>query len=176
MMNLWSDAPRPGMTKNTFDIHRTPAKGHLKLHLTCDKAIGRPIHFWGGRSVPCLQSGGCEPCEKGRDYRWKCYVSAIHLGINDHVIYECTAPIHDRLHHAYLALGSIRGLKISTQRVGGSPCGRILMVTATSLDVPDNLPEAPDVAAVMEHVWARCLDVHQPKNARKDHDTLPLTG
>lgn len=167
-MVIWRDVPHAALVKNTLTIVRTPAPGVMSLHLTSEKAFGCPIHHWGGRSWPCTQQEGCEPCQKGNGYRWKAYIGAIEAKSADHVIWECTAPIHLRLAHAVSVLGSIRGLKIRVKRRGDVPNGRILMDCGNRLIDVHDLPTEPNVREIMEHVWANRLVADTSTNGREN--------
>jgi len=154
----WNDAPEDDQIRVTFDICRTPPNGSLILDLTCERVFGTCVHFYGGRTVPHTPDEGCEPCQKQREYVWKGYLSAINKKLNDHVIWECTAPIGIRLKAACHTLGSLRGLRIVVSRVGNRPTGRILMRAANELMDSSYLPKPPDVQSIMEHMWERSLD------------------
>jgi len=154
----WSNRPIEGLIQNTFDIVRTPPKPPLTLIVTSTEAFGKPVHFWMGRSTPCLYPEFCEPCEKGRAYRWRAYLAAIESKSQDHVIWECTAPIHLKLSKVVQEIGSLRGCKLICSRIGGRENGRLAVQVFRPQQVPDGLPKAPDVRQVMEHVWTRKLD------------------
>jgi len=152
--------------KNTFDIVRTPSDRPFVGIVTSRKIRGCPVHYYGGRTVPHRVEGGCEPCEVGRSYRWMAYFACISVANGHHCIYEVTARVHARLQEESKRRGVTRGLKFKCFRPSGKLNGRVEISFAAKLESEHGLPSEPDVQAVMEHVWERCLDANLSKSAR----------
>lgn len=164
-MANWSLFPAATDVKNSYDLRRTPAKGKVKAVFTSEHVMGCPVHFFAGRTVPCTQEDGCVPCEHGRSYRWMAYFACVDRSDGEHIIFEVTALIHSEMATCDEKYGGLRGMEFHACRPSGRINGRISFSTTRKPKELDGLPDPPDVAAVMEHIWAPSLDVMVPTNA-----------
>jgi len=172
-MAKWSLFPAATDVKNSYDLRRTPAKGKVKAVFTSPSVMGCPVHFFNGRTVPCMQDSGCVPCEHGRSYRWMAYFACVDQSDGEHIIYEVTALVHSQLARCDEERGGLRGIEFHAWRPSGRINGRISFLFSKKPKNLDGLPSPPDVPAVMEHIWSPSLDVVVPPNALRAREASP---
>jgi hypothetical protein len=157
-MANWSTSPREGTVKSTFDIQRTPATGTFVATITCAEIFGCPVHYWQGRTTPCERPKPCEPCERGRQYWWKAYMSCVYGPNQTHCIFEVTATVHAKLQLQIGENQHFRGVRFKCWRPSQVQTGRIQCEVSGSRVADIDLPPPPDVQSIMEHIWQRRLD------------------
>jgi len=152
-MPLWINDPQDDAERFAYRILRTPADKPLTAIVTSLEVIGTNTHFVNNRTVPCEGLGACEFCDQGYSWRWHGYLAAMHVQTSEHLIFEFTAPA-SKTFKTYLDRGgNIRGCKFTAHRPSKRPNGRVV-ISCTPVD-PTRLriPEPPDVAAILCHIW-----------------------
>ena len=167
-MAIWTDRPEPGTVKSTFDLLRTPPSAPFIGTVTSTVILGTPIHFFGGRSAPCLQADDCEACKHGRQYRWMAYFAVLPDGSHKQALFEVTALIHAKFVEFAGSADQVRGIRFKVWRPSKRASGRIAVSFGTERAAEITLPDAPDVRPLMEHIWQRKL-------VPGDSETLPTT-
>ncbi len=166
LSNDLSNNPLPGARamptfKNTlpansetkgYDLHRTPPDKPLKGLITSHNLIGCYTHWWGGRTVPCEDSG-CEACKNNTPSRWHCYLSICEAGSRDHFIFECTSKAAKPLEEWYAANGTLRGVMLHAHRPKRRRNARVEIILKP-FDIGGTiLPEPPDLPRAMAVIW-----------------------
>jgi len=164
-MATWKMFPEETAVTNSYDLRRTPAKGKVKAVFTSQHVMGTPVHFFNGRTVPHLDEGGCTACEHGRSYRWMAYFACVDQADGEQIVFEVTAIVHAQIARCDQERGGLRGIQFHAWRPSGRINGRINFLFHKKPKCLDGLPDAPDVPAVMEHIWAPSLDVVVPLDA-----------
>ena len=151
-MPKFTQKPNPDDRQNVMQILRAPTKGSIKAIATSPEICGCNTHWYGGRTVPC-EFPDCDPCLANVTWRWHGYLSALDPNTNQHFLFEFTAQAHDAF-ETYLKLhDNLRGCVFRTSRAGGRPNGRVQIHTRETTMPLSQLPAAPDIGAILCHVW-----------------------
>ena len=171
-MPTWTeDLPR-GRGTNSYRIVRTPTELTLTGHVTSEKLLCSMVHWFGGRTVPHEIEGVCKPCEANRPIKWIALISCVDDVTHEHVIFETTAcaaaPFKDYLQR----YKTLRGATFYAHRPNKLERGRISIAVRPKGRQTMFLPAAPDLVAVMTHIWYSTLDLAMPPNGLNEQHVL----
>lgn len=151
-MSLFSSEPPEDPRGQTLQLCRTPAQRPIRLICTSTEMTGCRTHFWHGRTVPCFYPL-CSPCGEGMPWRWHGWVGAYAPRTHQHLLFEVTAQASNAFKQYRKANGTLRGVAIEASRPSKQANGRLLL-RLTACDVSGiNLPDAPNVMAVLSILW-----------------------
>lgn len=148
----FSNAPPTDDRSFGLTLIRTPADRPLVAVITSDDLVGCNTHYWGGRTVPC-QRPVCKPCADGIPFRWHGYVGVFSPTTGKHALLELTAQACDPIAQYVLAHGTTRGAKIECSRHGRKQNGRVWTAISEAKSIPANLPDAPNIPAILAVIW-----------------------
>lgn len=152
-MPLWINEPEDDAARFAYRIIRTPAEKPLTAIVTSLEVIGTNTHFVNNRTVPCEGQGDCKWHDQGYSWRWHGYLAAMHIVTSEHFIFEFTAPA-SKTFKSYLARGgTIRGCKFTAYRPSKRFNGRVVIACSPIDQTRHRIPEPPDVAAILCHIW-----------------------
>lgn len=152
-MPLWIDEPQDDAAAFAYRIVRTPADKPLIAIVTSLQVIGTNTHFVNNRTVPCEGEGACKWHDEGYSWRWHGYVGAMNLPTSEHFIFEFTAPA-SKTFKAYLKrFDDLRACKFVATRPNKRHNGRVLIACSRPNLIDLRLPDPPDVAALLCHIW-----------------------
>lgn len=151
-MPTFTEEPDGSERKFVMPIMRTPTKKSIEAIITCNKVVGTNTHWYGGRTIPC-EIPKCEACDKGVSWKWHGYVSAVTPKDNDHFLFEMTAAAHDAIKVYKKNQPDLRGCFFKASRPSSRVNGRILIRTKKWESNLELLPDPPDIAAILCHIW-----------------------
>lgn len=158
-----------------FELRRTPCNGRLQGIVTSTRLIGCPTHFWRGRTVPC-EDPKCPACEEGCPWRWHGFLAIWDPKTGAHYILELTAPPAETVGKYYAAHGTIRGALILAQRNSTRPNARVLLKMKPAEIQNLKLPTAPDLTAVLCHIWNVAIARTVKSNRTIPHQRLNVAN
>jgi hypothetical protein len=151
-MPHWSNQPPADPRGNSLPLTRTPAAKQLRGIITSPDLLGCITHFWKGRTLPC-ESPHCEACTEGMPWRWHAYLGLFLPETRQHVLFECTAQVAEKLVTYRTAHGSLRGVGLLASRPSRRPNGRVAILRWTPDVDPDSLPDPPNIVAALAVIW-----------------------
>lgn len=154
----WKDNPPAESRPAPYELRRVgldPTTGFA----TGDTPLGVMVHFYKGRTRPCVGTQACEACENGNEARWKGYLTLFDPRSREHWIQEYTAQAHEGIKLGIVAHGSLRGHEICFRRQRRKPNSPMIAeVWIKTIDLR-TLPSAPDVKAILRKIW----DIPEPE-------------
>ncbi len=151
MPNFTTAAPKDTSGKS-LRLIRTPSPGKFIGIVTCTHLVGCPTHFWHQRTVPC-EPPNCEPCAESYPWRWHGYVSCIDDRTHEHLLFEMTAQASETFTEFHKRHHTLIGCKFQAMRANSKPNGRVL-ITCKVIDLQTlTLPNPPDLAKALTHIW-----------------------
>lgn len=160
-MTIWRDAPDTTNRSDNYRIYRTPVGREVELICLSGNYLGASLHYWKGRSTPCI-GAGCEACKSGQRPRWKGYVQAYHPATRTIVIFEFTERGYEPMQEAINHHGHLRGLKFRACRLNRKANGPIQLAFSELREESPHLPVGGDLAAMLERIWEvrqQCFDI-----------------
>ncbi len=151
-MPQFSATPPADPRGHSLELKRCPRGAPLTGIITCPDVVGCATHFWGGRTVP-HEEVECEPCLSGIGWLWHGYVSAYHVQLKLHFLFEMTARCVEPLTEYRSLNESLRGCAFLAERPSGRPNGRVYLKTKTIDLATVTLPPAADIPAVLAMIW-----------------------
>lgn len=148
----FSSRPPEAAISKTIDIVRTPTNGSHSGIVLNSEIIGHDVHYWDGRSIPCIP-GNCAACEGKREPRWYAYFALWLPKKRETICLELTAkaivPVL-----AWVERGeSLRGAQIMVRRKQPVQTSRIVTTIDKGKFSPHELPESFDIAELLCRVW-----------------------
>lgn len=176
-MPQWTDRPDPTAHPYALRIIRTPAEKPIVAVVTSLEIIGCRTHFVNNRTVPCEGQTHCHWCHQGHSWRWHGYLACILTESLEHALFEFTATASDTFRNYQLVHGDIRGCKFHAQRPCKRHNGRVVISTK-SIDLQRwNLPDPPNVKAILCHIWnvqnTNAVDVGRVRQPFKEVTVTP---
>jgi hypothetical protein len=132
-------------------------KAQSKVHAISLSArpCGVWVHFFDGRSHPCLQSKlTCEGCRRLEGKRWKCYLAAINPVNNEYAILEITEGAYHKCPQLANEQYNLRGALITLIRRSINPKGPVIC-TVDPRPSSSKLPPEFNLAEALENVWTK---------------------
>ena len=151
-MPEWSQNAPTVPTAFTFRLIRVPANKPIRCVILSPHPIGCRTHFFKGHTMPCEEEK-CEACQQGIYWRWHAYLPCLCLPAGEKIVLELTAQAFEQLSPALSEYRTLRGIEILAERPSRRPNGRIRIAYAPGLRPESSMPEAPDVALTMQHIW-----------------------
>ncbi len=148
----WQNSPPEKTEGYGMRLLRTPAKGALRGMITCESLQGTPTHYFGGRTVPCLQKD-CKACGNGVGWLWHGYLSMILPKTHEHVLLELTAQACEQVNAYHKQHSLLRGAFVTATRAGKLANGRVILELNPGDQTGIQLPDPPDVRKHMMHIW-----------------------
>lgn len=152
-MPHFTNAPPPNDPELAFRIVRTPAKAILEAIVTAGDVVGTRTHFVHNRTVPCEKPRPCPFCQDGVSYRWHGYLSAILCNSYEHILFEFTKVAAQTFKNYLTVNHSLRACKFKASRPRGHHNSRVLIVCKLLDERHLRLPEPPDIARILCHIW-----------------------
>lgn len=175
-MPVWKYKLPADEISDTYRLVRTPTVGSLVATVTSEGLLSCPVHFYGGRTVPHEVEGECVPCQAHRSYRWVAFLSCINDKNGEHILFETTVTAAQPFEKHQAQFGTLRGCRFRSTRPSGRVNGRMFIVIQAANAASMAVPEAPDVAAVLEHMWKSTLDIALPPDGRKESLKIVATN
>lgn len=149
---FWSSRPPEDDMPIKYLIVRCPAKGVRGGLILSHDVVGRPIHYWNGRSRPCLE-GKCEPCDDGNVARWRGYIFVAGRSTGTVSIFELTAAPMRTIDTFFREHRTLRGATIDACRKGDVENGELrLQLSAGHVD-RETLAKVPSLRKLMARIW-----------------------
>jgi len=148
----WTNKPRSEDLPQPWKILRCSKSGSPRCMILADDVLGCYVHYWGGRTRPCLRVG-CEPCDKGQAPRWRGYLPVITATTHLTRLLEVTGNCYPEIERWLGEKGSLRGLVIELQRKGKVANGELLCTLREATGFASSLPSSPDVAPLLAKLW-----------------------
>jgi len=136
-----------------YQLQRTPPNGALVAVVSSTQLLGTYTHFINNRTIPCTKPRDCEPCEEGIQKRFHVYLTAIRTDTFEHFIFETTAAGADPFKNYLRMVSEIRACHFKASRPSGKQNGRIRIVCKQADLTKIRLPDPPNVARLMCHIW-----------------------
>jgi hypothetical protein len=157
-MPRWTDKPPEATGPYAYRIVRTPPDKPLTGVITTPEITGTNTHYLNHRTIPCEGADTCEACQAGYSWRWHAYVACVLSPGLEHVLLELTAPPAETLANYLAVYKTLRGCWIRTERPSKRPNGRVILQAKYTDPHKTPLPPAPDVRAILCHIWGVQLD------------------
>lgn len=151
-MSIWAQAPATGGATRNYRIFRTPNAAAIRAICISHKWEGVKLHFWKGRSLPCI-GANCEPCIEGHAPRWKGYVLIKNPDSPSVVIYEFTERAHEAFEQRWRRYSSLRGCVFVARRTNKKVNGPLLVEFEEARYDEALLPDASDLRSILERIW-----------------------
>ena len=152
-MPQFSHEPPPLPDGYIFRIVRTPPTATFQAVITCTDPLGCNTHFANNRTVPCEGLGNCNLCADGHSRRWHGYVSCVDTATLEHVLFEFTAHASDTFKNYRDLHNTMRACIFKAFRPSKRPNGRVIIHTTPGDETRIRLPEPPDIARLLCHIW-----------------------
>lgn len=172
-MPKFEHAPPPQSRQSGLRLVRTPTNRPISLVLTCDRLIGCSTHWYANRTVPC-EAPECRPCEEGYPWRWHAYLSGLETATLEHLLIEFTARAIDPLDEYFRRHKTMRGCLIQAQRAQQRPNARVLIRCRPADLAKFDLPRAPNVPALLCHIWGLPEDAVTTGRRQPTRDSIHI--
>jgi hypothetical protein len=165
----WTDQPPATENQFNYRLIRVPAAKPLRCIILSDKMSGTYTHYAKGRTTPCDRES-CLACKDGLPYRWHSYLAIHNADTGENALLELTATAAAQLQPAIAEFKTLRAVKIILERPSRRPNGRIKIAIVPGRAPEAGLPEAPNVPAIMQHIWGLDDRQLQPATPRRFSD------
>lgn len=166
----WADRPNPEDLPDQWKIHRVPAGGLQSALVLSDDTSGCYVHYWKGRTTPCLDIG-CVPCINGQTPRWRGYVACLIGPGRLTRILEVTACCVPAIVRYKNEWSTLRGSIISLTRKGRKANGELECVFGEKPVAGSHLPVAPELVPYLKRLW-RTTHEAKPSELSLDASTV----
>uniref|UniRef100_A0A7C2JZ27 Uncharacterized protein n=1 Tax=Schlesneria paludicola TaxID=360056 RepID=A0A7C2JZ27_9PLAN len=148
----WANRPDI-LLRRTMPVLRAKPAMPVQGVILCHDLTGAWLHF-SGRSIPHIEPADqCEGCRNSLPRRWEGWFS-LWSQTKAATALVCIPPgAAPQFHDAMKLHGSLRGLSVKLQRWSNRPNGRLIAEFAQSGIAATHLPDAPDVPAILSHMW-----------------------
>ena len=138
-------------------IKRAGTDSSLKLIILSSDVLGIRVHFFRGRTGPCVKVG-CEACRLKQLSRWKGYLLAFEPATSQQLIFEFTPPGSVVLETAKEKYGTMRGLQIIANRASKKPNAKVqLAVLGCTTLGPSACPDYA-IWPILARIWGLMHD------------------
>jgi len=160
-----------------FRVVRTPATACFTAVVTSLEVVGTQTHFANNRTTPCDGIDQCALCTDGFSRRWHGYVSCVATPTLEHVLFEFTAHASDTFRNYHDLHGTMRACQFRAFRPSKRNNGRVVIHTAPGDESRMRLPEPPNIAKLLCHLWNVQYNPEQPTRMnRPPFKTVGLGG
>lgn len=147
-----TDRPSGPPTARILDLVRTPPRGGLMGIITTEKIQGTYTHFFGGKTIPCLDSL-CQACDEKISRRWHGYFGLLTPKPSRHVLCEIPLQACEKIWEYHGVSGSLRGVKIQLARRNEKANGKVVVSLDTTTIGKFQLPEPANVQKNLRIIW-----------------------
>jgi len=148
----WTDRPPDTKSQPALTLKRTGPTKTVGICLS-NKPIGTLVHFWRGRTRPCLGPLLCEACHDGQTRRWKGYLALYNPDERKVWIHEFTENAYGGIGEALESFTSLRGHWIRFERTKPVSNAPVVATVSPSKSPSDTIPEDPDIKQVLNRIW-----------------------
>jgi hypothetical protein len=166
----WIAGPPPARELPHLALVRLKTSARISGLLTCHHPQTCHMHFYAGRTLPCV-GDDCPGCALQRRLIRECYVSLWTGHPTKHVILALTPRAEWHLKFETPDSHDYRGLWIDVERQGKKNNGRLELERGARTPTPHHLPPAPDIRAHLTHIWG--LD---PSQIGSEHPLFAARG
>lgn len=167
-MPQFDNGPPKGLGRSGLRLIRTPAARPVTGYVLSNNLLGCRTHYVGNRTVPC-ESPSCDACEAGVPWRWHGYLALQLSATTEVVILEITAQAATVFQEYYERHGTLHGAAIKATRLNNRPNGRVIIHAKPADLAKINLPNCPNVAKLLCHIW----NVPEPTAEESNHMSRP---
>lgn len=162
----WTRRPPLEQMPLRYQLLRVPPNGATGLVVLSHDVVGATLHYWRGRTRPCLPAN-CSPCEHGNRPRWRGYVAV--QGRRTHQIFllELTPAPMKHIDQYFRAHRTLRGAELSLKRKNGKANGEIFLQIFPPAITADDRPKAPDVKQLLEAMWDSTNPAFDDQNVKR---------
>lgn len=161
----WSDTPPTQADLKSADLRRCPCGGLPAAIILSEWLTGNELHWWNGRSFPHL-ANDCPACAAKRAKVWKGYLACLDPKTRKIFILEITPNCTEPLSAYKLTFGSLRGATLKLDRSSSKPNGRVTATVSQSNLGGLDLPQPPDIRAILRHMWQTD---HRPQDDKPEN-------
>lgn len=148
----FTSRPSPDDLPEVWKILRATAHGTPDCLILSDDTTGAYVHYWGGRTQPCLYDC-CHICFKGQQARWRGYLPVITAKVKQLRLLEITPSVVPPIDRWIKERSTLRGLVISLERKGRKPNGELVATIREAAGFAPDLPNGPNVGLVLARIW-----------------------
>lgn len=164
-MAIWSTQPNDGDIRPATQLLRVKPGKPLEGVITCTTTNGTYLHYWKGRTTPCL-GADCEACTQKLSARWYGFLSLWSPRTNGHAIVEITSSCMERINEYTASHGTLRAALLRLRRANNKANARLLAEIELSGYAPDAIPPALDLIDTLEYIW-------EQRGGRRPQDQQP---
>jgi hypothetical protein len=148
----WNHDPEPESKTPKLKLLRCPQGSLPPFVILSDRQFGGDMHFYGGRSIPC-EGKECPYCAVHSKTVWKGYLAVWEPKTRGTGILEFTKPCLETIRTYRAAHGTLRTHSIQLNRAGRKINGALSAVLSPTTWAHADLPEPPDVIAILTKMW-----------------------
>lgn len=148
----WTTAPPKDEGTRNWQMIRAPECGSLRLMIVSHQLIGRPMHFYRGRSTPHTEPT-CEACDDGRRKEWKGYIGCRQIVTGQRYILEVTAHVGHQIAKYSSDHRTLKGTIINVGRTTPKANGKVWVKLTPPPENMGELGPEPDLRPILERMW-----------------------
>lgn len=150
----WGDDSETESTPGIPWLH-VPVRGELRVAVVSESVVRYAGHWLGGGMRKC-QGGTCGYCSRGIGSQWRTCFAVYDPSLRSLGCIELSKSAAGDLRAVAEEVGGLRGAGVRLFRDAEGVRGRIRVDGCFDVQRdPADLPEAPDVAAILRALWAR---------------------
>lgn len=150
---LFSRRSDRSAAEHKWPILRTPANRPLVGTCLSSDLLCCKVHYFRGRSTPCLKGiADCDACSLTKA-RNKLYIAAAKVGKFDRAIIEMTDAVEASWDEAFCLYRTLRGTIFELSRRPQRPNGQLFLRTKPRLDDLDCVPKPPSLEDMLLRMW-----------------------
>ena len=166
----WNERPQDNDVNDRIEIYRIKKKGMRGAVILSEKMIGTYMHFWGGRSEPCMKKN-CRACEAGNRARWYGWIGICVAETHQIMILEITRAAAEQIKEYLESHEKLRGAKIAGWRKGKKENGKLTLEIREGESKLLFLPKEPEICERLKRMWEtkrRNLEVEREKPNKEE--------
>lgn len=150
------ERPPGGTERSTVDIVRVGKRQGLRFICVSNEVVGVVTHWIGGKSVRCSE-GACVCQDHPVEARWRGYLAGVGKGKTKIHLFEFTSGVEPDFHDFVRQHGTLRGTAVLLSRSGPRANGKLRVEFEDGLTRESDLPEAPDLVALLSRIYSTRL-------------------
>lgn len=180
----WDDEGPAKVPKRVILV-RPKAGCSVRAVLLCARITGLWLHWYEGRSVPCLgEEHGCPLHDGAGDWglRWKgfCGCATSRTFLPRGQVLEITAEAWSRcvIAQQLSEVGKLRGVEVEVMRAGTGPrarCGLSVLYDGAVVAYAAVLPPEPDTRGLVSILFPKFVHVTMPERINENAQEEPST-
>jgi len=111
------------------------------------------VHYWQGRTRPCVTAGTCDACAGNQNPRWRYYIGAVLWPKQEIVIADITEDGFKTLFNLLGQTNKLRGGRVGVGRKDARPNSRMTFKIDKSGRSPDQIPSPFDLTSHLLKIW-----------------------